>query len=366
MNAKKSILIDTREWNSGRMTGIGRMLAGCVAALAESPLIQKIVLALADEDAVPARLKDGEHIAGIKIPRSFLKSEWALSELTKKGFDAFISPYPKLPLFGVHCPSVHTIHDVLDLTDPLYRKRLKTFFDKYRLKKALRRADLTWFDSRWSMKETEGLARAVGRNPSVRHLGVDDRFSETFQDLDLKVLEKYDLKTRGYILVIGNGLPHKNLGLLLGISDRVSRKFIFVGVSKHNQNYWEKRHPTNRAEWIEHVDDTEMPALLRHAFCLSQPSLAEGYGYPPLEAMACGTPAVVSNIEVLVETTGGNALVGEPHDGQSWIEAYQRIENADVYHAQVQKGLQWIMKLKGRNGWALHVADIEELLGRHS
>jgi glycosyltransferase involved in cell wall biosynthesis len=178
-------------------------------------------------------------------------------------------------------------------------------------------------------------------------------------------LEKYGLEAGGYILIIGNGLPHKNLGLLLGISERLSRKLVFIGVSKHNRSYWERLYPTSQAEWIEQVDDAELPPLLRHAFCLSQPSLAEGYGYPPLEAMACGTPAVVSNIEVLVETTGGNALVGELHDGQSWIEAYQRIENADVYHVQVQKGLQWIMNLKGRSGWMHHVADIEELLGRH-
>ena len=365
MTANKSILVDAREWNPGRMTGIGRMLAGCVAALSESPLIQKIVLAIPDENAVPAHMRENERISWIKIPGSFLKSEWALSELTKKGFDAFISPYPKLPFFGAYCPSVHTVHDVLDLTNPLYKRRLKTFFDKYRLRQALHRADLTWYDSRWSMNETEKLAGVVGRNPRVRPLGIDERFSETFHDSDLGVLEKYSLKTRGYILVVGNGLPHKNLGLLLGISKHVSRKFVFVGVSAQNRSYWEKRYPLNQARWIEHVADEEMPALQRHAFCLSQPSLAEGYGYPPLEAMSCGTPSVVSNIEVLVETTGGNALIGGTHDGQSWIEAFKRLENEDVFQKQVEKGRQWIENLKGRSGWRGHVADIEELIGRY-
>ncbi len=364
MTAKKSILIDAREWDSGRITGIGRMLTGCVAALVESPLIERIVLALTDAAAVDPRLRERDQIARVKIPGSFLKSEWALSELTKGGFDVFISPYPKLPLFGVHCPPVHTIHDVMDLTDPLYGKRLKTFFDKYRLKKALHCANLTWYDSRWSMKETKGLAGSAGRNPRVRYLGIDDHFNDTFQSIDLEVLGKYALKSKEYILVIGNGLPHKNLGLLLGISEQIHRKFIFVGVSKHNQNNWGKRYPTNQARWIEYVEDSEMPAFMKHAFCLSQPSLAEGYGYPPLEAMACGTPAVVSNIEVLVETTGGHALIGEPHDGQSWLKAFECLENRNVYHTRVQQGLQWVANLKGLNGWKGHVADIEELMGR--
>lgn len=365
MKNAADILIDAREFVPGRMTGIGRMLSGLVDALAESPLIQKIVLALPEENAVPVHLKDSERMSWIKIPGHFLKSEWALSELTKKGFDAFISPYPKLPLFGAYCSSVHTVHDVLDLTNPLYKRRLKTFFDRYRLRQALHRADLTWYDSRWSMKETEKLVGVVGRNPRVRPLGIDVRFSSTFNDLDLKALDKYGLKEKGYILVVGNGLPHKNLGLLLGISEHVSRKFVFVGVSEQNRSYWEKRYPLNQARWIEHVADEEMPALLRHAFCLSQPSLAEGYGYPPLEAMSCGTPAVVSDIEVLVETTDGNALIGGTHDGQSWIGAFERIENEDVFHKQVKNGRQWIENLKGRSGWRGHVADIEEIIGSH-
>lgn len=365
MTARKNILVDAREWTFGRMTGIGRMLAGCVAALATSHLFPEIRLAVTDESAIPERLKERDGIAFINLPGTFLQSEWALSDLTRKRCSAFISPYPKLPLFGVHCPCIQTIHDVLDLTDPLYRTRLRTFFNKYRLKRALCRADLSWYDSWWSMKETEALLGEKGRNPKVRHLGVDDRFSDVPQDFDPAILERYGLNAKAYILVLGNGLPHKNLGLLLDIADRLPLKLLFVGVSEHNQSYWKTRYPTEQTMWIERMADEGMPSLLRQAFCLFQPSLVEGYGYPPLEAMACGTPAVVSDIPVLVETTGGNALVADPHDGKSWIEAYNQIENEDVYRAQVKKGLQWSMGLKGQSGWMHHVADIEELIGRH-
>ena len=57
----------------------------------------------------------------------------------------FLNPYPKLPLFGVHCPSINMIHDVLDLTHPAYKGRIKILFDGYRLKRALIKADLTWY-----------------------------------------------------------------------------------------------------------------------------------------------------------------------------------------------------------------------------
>jgi glycosyltransferase involved in cell wall biosynthesis len=362
MTAGKNILVDAREWTSGRMTGIGRMLAGCVEALADSPLKPLITLAVSDETAVPERLKGRVGIAVIKLPGTFLRSEWVLSDLTGKNFAVFISPYPKLPLFGMHCPCVHTIHDVLDLTNPLYRTRFRTLSDKYRLKRALCSADLSWYDSWWSMREASGLMGCKGKNPKVRHLGIDDRFSDAPHEMDPAVLERYGLKAKAYIIVLGNGLPHKNLGLLLDIADRIPRKLFFVGVSEGSQNYWKTRYPTQQAKWIEQVTDEEMPALLRQAFCLSQPSLAEGYGYPPLEAMACGTPAVISNIPVLIETTGGHALVGDPHGGASWIEAYQRIDNETEYSLCVQKGLRWAERLKGQRGWENHVSDIEELL----
>jgi len=364
--AAKGILVDAREWIPGRMTGIGRMLAGCVDALAASPLQPALTLAVTNEEAIPERLKNRQGVARIKLPGTFLKSERALSGLTGEGFAAFISPYPKLPLFGARCPSVHTIHDVLDLTDTLYRHRIKTLFDKYRLRKALCRADLSWYDSRWSMEETERLIGTVGKNPKVRHLGVDDRFDAACQDRDSEVLGKYGLQAKGYILVVGNGLPHKNLGLLLNIAEHIPRKLLFVGVSKQNQGYWQQRYTTNRNIWLTQAAEEEMPALLRNAFCLAQPSFAEGYGYPPLEAMACGTPAVVSSIAVLVETTGGQALIAEPQNGQSWIEAFYRLENADLYRQQVAKGHQWVAHLKGRSGWQGHVADITELIGSRS
>lgn len=360
-----SLLVDARELTAGRITGIGRMLIGLVASLSESPSVGHVTLALCDPGAVPDRLRGNDRVSSLAIPPSFLRAEKTLSHMTRGGYAAFISPYRKLPLFGCHCPSVHTLHDVLDLTNPLYRWSLKTLLDIHRLRQALRRADLTWYDSRWSLQETERLVKTSGGNPRVRPLGVDERFTETAGPVDLAVLEKYGLRPGAYVLVVGNGLPHKNLGTLLAISGRMSRGLVCAGVSKRNQGYWEERYPGHQARWIEHLGDRDIPALLRHAFCLAQPSLAEGYGYPPLEAMASGTPAVVSAIEVLTETTGGHALIAATRDGASWLEAFIRLENKNLYQEQRRRGLAWVAKLKGRSGWQGHVADVEELLGSH-
>ncbi len=164
------------------------------------------------------------------------------------------------------------------------------------------------------------------------------------------------------MVAVGNGLPHENLGKVLEIADQVRREFVFVGVSRENQIHWKSRYPEARATWIRHVTQEDVPDIIRGAFCLVQPSTEEGYGYPPLEAMACGVPAVVSNIPVLVETTGRCTITADPYDSKTWREAIHTLENESIYRKQVTKGLEWVEPLRGHNGCQNHVKDIEGIL----
>jgi glycosyltransferase involved in cell wall biosynthesis len=357
----KRILIDAREFVEEKLTGIGRVLKGLVSALAETDLVREILLASSDPGSLPFRASTHEKISILELPPSFLGSEKALTEISKEDMDLFISPYPKLPLFGCYTKAAHIIHDILDLTHPAYKKRLKIIFDSWRLKKALKRADLTWYDSLWSQKETHKYAGRIGKKPRVRYPGIDAAFSPEKSVDDAAALMRYRLET-GYVLVIGNGLPHKNLGVLLEVSDLISRRIVFVGVRDKNRLYWKSRYPKESAIWISHVKESDLPSLLRAAFCLAQPSTAEGYGYPPLEAMGCGVPAVVSNIPVLFETTGSIALYSDPRDPRSWMESLNALEKDEVYKAQTEKGLKWVEPLKGPKGWQGHISDIQELL----
>jgi glycosyltransferase involved in cell wall biosynthesis len=101
---------------------------------------------------------------------------------------------------------------------------------------------------------------------------------------------------------------------------------------------------------------------MRNAFCLAQPSTAEGYGYPPMESMACGVPAVVSDIPVLKETTGGKGLFAGPHEPMSWAEAFQALEKRDLRQLKIEEGLRWVEPLRGRKAWEKHIQDITALL----
>jgi glycosyltransferase involved in cell wall biosynthesis len=357
----KRILFDAREFVEARRTGIGRVLEGLVGALAETDIADEILLASSDAGSLPFLLQNRLNVKVVPLPSSFLKSEKALSDLTRSKVDLFISPYPKLPLFGCHAKAVHIIHDILDLTHPAYKKRLKVFFDGWRLRRALKRADLTWYDSIWSRKETLKHVGTIGKKHRVRYPAIDAAFSPEKSVDDAAALMRYGLEP-GYVLAVGNGLPHKNLGVLLEAARRISRRVVFAGVRDRNRMYWKSRHPDESATWLEHVQEGDLPSLLRSAFCLAQPSTAEGYGYPPLEAMACGVPAIVSNIAVLLETTGSIALSADPHDPRAWVESLKTIERAEVHKVQAENGLKWVKPLIGSRGWQGHVSDIEELL----
>jgi len=91
-------------------------------------------------------------------------------------------------------------------------------------------------------------------------------------------------------------------------------------------------------------------------------STAEGYGYPPLEAMACGVPSVISNIPVLIETTNGHALIADPCAPREWIEAFEALEDKEIYMSRVEMGLKWVEGFRGRKGWEGHISDIEDLV----
>jgi glycosyltransferase involved in cell wall biosynthesis len=210
------------------------------------------------------------------------------------------------------------------------------------------------------MAETQKYFSSCGRNPKVRHPGIHEVFRPEPEKEDDRILEAYGLKS-GYVLALGNGMPHKNLGILLEIAPRLERPVVFAGALELNRQYWESRHPMSRAKWIPHVEEEHLPALLRGAFCLVQPSLVEGYGYPPLEAMACGRPAVVSRIPVLMETTGNCALSAPPSDPTKWRDALQSLEDASHYGDLVQKGLKWTEPLQGRRAWQPYLADIQQL-----
>jgi len=130
-----------------------------------------------------------------------------------------------------------------------------------------------------------------------------------------------------YILHVGWGDPRKDVGLLveahLRLAEKLPHDLGLVGVAHSNfAAVHLPEAPTIRR--LGAIPDTDLIALFTGASALAFPSRYEGFGLPPLEAMACGTPAIVSDIPVLHESTAETATFVPAGAVDAWVDALER------------------------------------------
>jgi glycosyltransferase involved in cell wall biosynthesis len=357
--SKITVVADGREFQNNNRTGISRVIEGILKSLLDSSFIDKICVAILDKTALPKSIDGHKRLVRKILPGNNLHSELLIWNSVKSNFDIFLSPYPKLPIINGNCKLINIVHDIFYLYNDR-KLNLKYHIDLFRLKAALKKADLTWYDSITSMSETKSYIGFTGKNPKVRYPGVDLNKGQ-LHNKDTEILASYGLE-RDYILCLGNGGKHKNLGLIINLASKLNRKVALIGVNNENKKRLLKEPNAALCNWVGFVEEKHLSTIFRNSFCLAQPSLAEGYGYPPLEAMGYGVPVIVSDIDVLKETTGNNAVIVNPFDEKGWLDAFQRLEDNEFYYNQVEKGQSWAEKFCSEGAWKPYVKDVEDLV----
>ena len=167
----------------------------------------------------------------------------------------------------------------------------------------------------------------------VIHCGVDPRFCpETISGLD-EVVRDLELPSREYILAVGSVEPRKNLARLFQAWERVGNRFaediwlVVAGAGGNSRVFGGTSFDPlpARVFLAGHVTEQRLPALYAGAIAMVYPSLYEGFGLPPLEAMASGTPVLVSNRSSLPEVVGDAGLQVDPLDVEAIAEGIVRI-----------------------------------------
>jgi glycosyltransferase involved in cell wall biosynthesis len=182
----------------------------------------------------------------------------------------------------------------------------------------------------YSLRAMRGAARIVAVSDSARRdlldrtgwpedrvevirSGVEERFAPVEEPGP--VLDRFGLGGRRYLLHVGSSTARKNLEVIVRALPLIEPEVWLVKAGAPLEPPERKLAAglgvLHRIAEIGEPDDDRLPALYTAAECLVFPSLYEGFGWPPLEAMACGTPAVVSAIPALLETSGPGALVIE-------------------------------------------------------
>ena len=349
--APVKIAIDVRKWND---SGIGTYVRNLVRHLAR--LDQETTYLLFCNEADEPTLRD---LAANFVPVVDGSARYGVREhvsipmkLRRLGAGLLHSPHYVRPLLCT-IPSVVTIHDCIHLLFPQYLPSRMAFrYARFMMGSAVRQ-------ERPRLHRLGGLA---GRHPALLSLGRpregpggperDRRRAAPSPGPDEmeRVRERYQLRGR-FVLFAGNVKPHKNLERLIRAFARVrgqegheDLRLVLIGddVSRYGslRRTVEEAGVRQDVRFFGFVPHRTLAALYRMASVFAFPSLYEGFGLPPLEAMACGTPVVTSRISSLPEVVGDGALLVDPYSEEEIAQGIARVlDDEDLRARLVERGL---------------------------
>ena len=270
--------------------------------------------------------------------------------LKREGVTLFHAPHYVLPPL-VPCRSVVTIHDCIHLMFPQYLPNRMAFaYARASIALAARRASRVLTVSESSKRDILHFVDAPPEKIDVIYNAYDERFAVEPQEEDVvRVRERYQLQDE-FILYAGNVKPHKNLERLIEAFHLVRRrgldhlKLVLIGddISKYAAlRRAVHQHQLHKyVRFLGYLPEATLAVMYRLAGVFVFPSIYEGFGLPPLEAMASGTPVVTSNVSSLPEVAGDAAVLVDPYDPVSIADGiYHVLSDEQVRSSLRRRGL---------------------------
>lgn len=270
------------------------------------------------------------------------------ARLQRGDIDVFWSPLLTLPR-RMPIPAVVTLHDLAALHVPetlpwKVRWSLLPF-----LATTVERADRIVVATTRVQGEVQAAFPASRGNCSVVPHGVDPAFRPADESLRREIRAEFGAPD-GYLLAVGTLEPRKNLNFLIKGFDKAQEANPDLHMVLAGRRGWmaqaifdelERRDLLGKVHITGYVKDRHLPALYRGAAAFIYPSLYEGFGLPPLEAMACGTPVIVSRGSSLPEVVGEAGLYIDPLSVDELAAAIERVNREPELAAELSaKGLE--------------------------
>jgi glycosyltransferase involved in cell wall biosynthesis len=316
------IAIDARKLHD---FGIGTYIRNLLHQLARIDQATEYVLFCRERDKDVSRQLGPNFRAVVEPapPYSFSEQIRIPIALRRERIDLYHTPHYVLPPL-VHCRSVVTIHDCIHLIFPQYLPtRWAHAYARATFWTATRRADRILTVSEASKSDILRRFNVPADKIIVTYNAIDELFLvERTEEEFARVRERYQLNDP-FVLYVGNIKPHKNLERLIDAFDRVRHqgfdRLTLVIIGDQISRYQGLRRAVHRHKLHKHVrflgfvPPGTLAVLYRLASVFAFPSLYEGFGLPPLEAMASGTPVLSSNVSSLPEVLGDAALLVDPY-----------------------------------------------------
>lgn len=268
----------------------------------------------------------------VKLPLMFMRKRNELIHITNQEY-AYLTNFLK--------NSIVTVHDFY-----LFNARFNYKFRMSLSLRALRRADKILAVSKDAKKFV--VDRGIPENKvEVIYEGVDlNKFKK--QAVDKKILSKFNLpKNKKILFYVGSDMPRKNVLFLPEIIDELSKindeyHLVIAGNLDHKRKLENKIEELKLNEKITltgGLNDKELVAFYNTSFLLVFPSKAEGFGFPIVEAQACGTPAIANNNTAISETCLKETLM-DNFDSKKWAQRINKIaSNKKEYQVISKKAL---------------------------
>lgn len=266
--------------------------------------------------------------------RRLLWTQFKLPQIYRKLRENLLfSPLPEAPLF-TNCRYLVMAHDLIPLRFPQPGSKLTAYF-RYYVPQVLKQAEHIICNSEATAKDIVDFCKIPAKNITPIPLAYDPN---RFRFLDLP--------TANYFLYLGRHDSYKNIDRLIaafaklpnnsdyelwlaGPVDKIYTPALKIQVQELGL--------TTSVKFLDYVSAVELPKIINRAIALVFPSLWEGFGFPVIEAMACGTPVITSNISSLPEVAGDATLLVNPYKIGEITDAMQLLATDAGESARLRK-----------------------------
>lgn len=316
MPTERTLCIDLRWIDS---SGVGNYIQGILPGIVER-LSHISIVGLGDLvrlQRFPWSEAGNVRLVDCRAKRYSVAEQMQLPRAIPSKTDLFFSPYYTIPLFYRGRLAV-TVHDMSHLVVPeIVNDKRKHLYARVMYGALRKRASVIFTDSNFTKQELLRLLQG-GREDNIvlTPLGVSP---EWYGAAQLPALRK-----TSYFVYVGNVKPYKNISRLveafIQIKDRIPQDLVIIGqaeglITGETPQFFERvksAHP--RIQMTGFVSHRELLSLVGHADALVMPSLYEGFGLPPLEAMAAGVPVLVARAASMPEVCGEAAVYFDPQN----------------------------------------------------
>lgn len=307
----KTVAIDAREFQKGKKTGIGRMLSDFILnSWKYEPDISLLLLGDGATE-IPFNLPPNCRFSVYRFSSSLIWDQLVpLTAWRKNSFDVYFSPYYKKSFF-LPVPYIVTVCDLIPADYP------ENFFQKNILPLLIRicaskTRTLTISDSSAKRLKELGLKRIYRVYPCVKVRNLEENI----------VYPKFIESGKKYFFSVGDSRRHKNMDFLIRAYESMPaslRKDFSLVIAGGGEKYIKKLTDAGEIFSSGIVSDAELSGLYSRASLFIFPSLSEGFGLPPLEAMSLGCPVLSSRNPSMPEVLSDAAAYFNPFDEQDLV-----------------------------------------------